>query len=97
MSMETHAMNRQLNPEEAFDITLLVMAEISKNILLDRNSKHEKRKYWIGKLDKDIEGINKTYAGYLPDYFQVRAEKFYKDMERLFNKLLKDYRAAEDI
>lgn len=91
MSMDTHAMNTPLTAEEAFEVTLLVSAEITKNILKDRNPGHPKRKYWLDKLDKDIEGINRTYSGFLPDNFQARAEKFYKMLEIDIQFLLKGY------
>lgn len=92
MSMETHAMNRQLTADEAFEVTLLVSAEIMKNILKDRNPQHEKRNYWLDKIDKDIEGINRTYEGYLPENFQGRAEKFYRMLEADIQFLLKGYK-----
>jgi len=93
MSMDHHAMNKPLSPEEAFDITLLVSCEITKNILRQRNSTHTKRQYWLDKLDKDVEGLNKTYAGYLPDDFQAKAERFYRMLETDINYLLKGYKA----
>lgn len=89
--MNTHAMNKPLTPEEAFQITLLVMAEIAKNLLLDRNTTHAKRLYWLEKLDKDIEALNRTYEGYLPEQFQNKAERFYRMIETDIEHLLKGY------
>lgn len=91
MSLEKHAMNKPLNAADTFEVLLLTMAEITKNILVDRNPCHEKRKYWLEKLDKDIEGLNRTYEGFLPDQFQDKAERFYRMIETDVNWLLANY------
>lgn len=93
MSMDTHTMNRPLTPDEAFDISILVTCEIAKNLLASRHAGHEKRAYYLERMDKDIEGLNRTYNGYLPDSFQSKAERFYRHVEADLNALLKDYHA----
>lgn len=91
--MDEHVMNKPLSPDDAFDISLLVTCEITKNLLAERHSGHEKRRYYLDRMDKDIEGLNRTYSGYLPDSFQAKAEKFYRRVEADLNALLKDYHA----
>ena len=94
MSMEQHEqINIPLSPDDAFDISLLVTCEITKNLLAQRHTNHSKRKYYLDRMDKDIEGINRTYSGYLPDSFQSKAERFYRNVEADLNGLLRDYHA----
>ena len=93
MSMTEHAMLQPLNPDDAFLVTLLVTCEVVKNVLAERASDTDKRRYYIDRLDKDIEGINRTFAGYLPESFQHKAEKYHKQIEASMNWLLKDYHA----
>jgi hypothetical protein len=99
MSMETHAMNIPMTPDDAFAVTLLVTCEITKNVLLDRCSRGsidrrtlEKRIYYLERMCKDIEGLNATYPGYLPDNFQNTAKKYHKMVEVDINNLLKAYK-----
>lgn len=92
MSMDHHSMATPLSAEDAFQVTLLVAAEITKNILKDRNPNNEKRQYWLDRLDRDIEALNRTYSGYLPDSFQNKAERFYRMVETDINYLLNHYK-----
>lgn len=99
MSMLTHALNEPMSPEDAFAVTLLVTCEITKNILLQRLSSdpktRKKQLYYLERMDKDIEGLNATYSGYLPENFQNAAEKYHKMIEVDMNNLLKHYKGIK--
>lgn len=96
MSMDSHSMSKPVTPDDAFAITLLVTCEITKNILLKRLSEdskiRKKQLYYLDRMDKDIEGLNATYPGYLPDNFQNAANKYHKMIEVDMNNLLKAYK-----
>ena len=95
MSMDTHAIDRQLTEQEALAVTLLAHCEITKNILLDWTNPKDKttlaRYMALKQLNNAIEAVNVTYQGYLPDNFRNRAEKFYKAIEADINYLMKGY------
>ena len=86
-----------LNAEEAFQVTLLVNAEMTKNVMLDFNQGDDKkskyRRNLLKKMDSLIECINQSYKGHVPDSFKNRAEIYYNTMEASMNTLLKGYRA----
>ena len=87
---------RALTPDEAFQITLLVNAEITKNVMLQFNTGNDKvskyRRNLLKKMDNLIEAINQTYKGHVPESFKQRAEIYYNTMEVSMNTLLKSYR-----
>ena len=99
MSMDTHAMDSPMTPEDAFCVTLLVTCEITKNILLGRLSSNkkirEKQMYYLERMNKDIEGLNATYPGYLPDNFQNSAERYHRNIEIDMQSLLKHYKGED--
>ena len=87
-----------LTAEEAFQVTLLVNAEMTKNVLSDRNANTlgiigKRRRNLLKKLDNLIEAINQTYMGQVPENFRARAEIYYTTTEAAMNTLLKGYRA----
>ena len=86
-----------LSAEEAFQITLLVNAEMTKNVMMDFNKGDDKkskyRRNLLKKMDNLIECINQSYKGHVPDSFKARAELYYTTMEASMNTLLKGYRA----
>jgi len=88
---------RPLNAEEAFQITLLVNAEMTKNVMLQFNTGDDKlskyRRNLLKKMDNLIEVINQSYKGHVPDAFKARAEIYYDTAEASMNTLLKGYRA----
>lgn len=89
---------RPLTPEEAFQVTLLVNAEMTKNVLADRNANEpgaigKRRRNLLKKLDSLIEAINQTYAGHVPQNFLKRAETYYLTTEAAMNTLMKGYKA----
>jgi hypothetical protein len=97
MSMNAHSMDKPMTAEDAFDITLLVTCEIVKNVLLERTTGQDKvsryRRGMLKKMDNIIEEVNRTYAGYLPDSFQNKAERYHKMIEADMNYLLKGYKS----
>lgn len=89
--------NQNLTPEEAFQVTLLLTAEIAKNVLIDRNKDAlglvaKQRRKLLSKLNGVIEEINQTYKGTVPDNFVTRSEIFHKTIEAAMNTLLKSYK-----
>ena len=82
-----------LNADDAFAVTLLVTCEMLFQAVRQTTAGNEKRKYWLERLEKDIEGINRTYFGYLPESFQNKADKYHKQVEASMNWLLRDYHA----
>lgn len=95
MSMNAHAMDAPMTANDAFDITLLVTCEIVKNVLLDRTTGQDRKsrhcRGMLKRMDNIIEEVNRTYAGYLPDNFQEKAERYHKMIEADMNYLLKGY------
>lgn len=96
MSMDTHAMDVPMTADDAFAITLLVTCEITKNVLLQRAGGNKKRLYYLDRLCKDIEGLNMTYEGYLPEKFQRSAKKYHQMVEIDINNLLKSYKGEDN-
>lgn len=95
MTMEQHASSRPLTHDEAFALTLLTSCEVTKNILTDRcPMDNKKRRYWLDKLDKDIEAVNRTYDGYLPDHFIAAAETYHAAIETAVRELMATYQTA---
>lgn len=94
MSMDKHNKDpyRCMTPDEAFAITLLVTCEVTKNILTDRAGGDKERLYWLDRMCTAIEGVNRTYGGYLPDGFRNAADKYHKMIEVDMNNLLKSFR-----
>lgn len=82
---------KQLTPDETFQLTLLCLAETTKNILLERCT-NAKRKYWLDRMETAIEAINRTYDGYLPQDFINRSMKFNKWIETDMQALLKGFK-----
>lgn len=90
--------DRMLTPEEAFQVTLLVNAEMTKNILIDRNKNElgivaKRRRNLLKSLDNIIEAINQTYKGKVPESFMKRAETYYMTTEAAMTTLLRGYKA----
>lgn len=99
MSMSHTGSDRMLTPEEAFQVTLLVNAEMTKNILIDRNKNElgivaKRRRNLLKSLDNIIEAINQTYKGKVPESFMKRAETYYVTTEAAMTTLLKGYKAT---
>lgn len=92
MSMDFHKMDKVMTPDDAFAIVLLATCESTKNILLKRSNGNSKRFYYLERMDKDIEGLNRTYEGYLPDSFQENAKKYHQTVEDAMNELLIAFR-----
>ena len=88
---------RPLTPDEAFQITVLVNAEMTKNVIMQFNTGDDKvskyRRNLLKKMDNLIECINQSYKGHVPGSFKERAEIYYNTMEVSMNTLLKSYRA----
>jgi len=100
MSMTHTGSDRMLTAEEAFQVTLLVNAEMTKNILAERNATTpgiigKRRRNLLKSLDSLIEAINQTYKGKIPEGFIKRAETYYTSCELSMNALLKGYKAGE--
>lgn len=98
MSMTHTGSDKYLTPEEAFQITLLVNAEMTKNILRERNANTEghlgkRRRNLLKSLDNIIEAINQTYKGQVPENFMKRAETYYMTTEAAMTALLRGYKA----
>lgn len=98
MSMSHTGSDKPLSADEAFQVTLLVNAEMTSSILRDRNQWTEgvigkRRRNLLKRLDSLIEEINQTYKGRLPDNFIKRAEVFYLGVEAGMNTLLKGYKS----
>jgi len=85
-----------LSPDDAYQVTLLVNAEMTKNVMMQFNMSDDKlskyRRNLLNKMDNLIECINQSYKGYVPDDFKARAEIYYNTMETSMNTLLKGYR-----
>ena len=97
MSMTHTGSDRILTADEAFDITLLVNAEMTKNLLLESNKDTQgnvgkRRRNLLKSLDNIIECINQTYKGSLPENFIKRAEVYYMSSEAAMTALLKSYK-----
>ncbi len=97
MSMSHTGSDRLLTPDEAFDITLLVNAQMTCSILQQRNQHLEghlgkRRRNLLKSLDNIVECINQTYKGSVPEGFIKRAETYYLSSELAMNALLKGYK-----
>ena len=98
MSMTHTGSDKPLSAEEAFQVTLLVNAEMTKNVLMDRNQWTQgvigkRRRNLLKKLDGLVEEINQTYKGKMPENFIKRAETYYQTTEAAMSTLLKGYKA----
>lgn len=93
MTMEHHATNRPLNAEDALAITLLSVCEVVKNVLTDRcPPANKKRLYWLDRLDRDIEAVNRTFDGYLPGDFIEASTEYHAAIELAVNNLMRRFR-----
>lgn len=85
-----------LTPEDAYQVTLLVNAEMTKNVLLQFNQGGDKlskyRRNLLQKMDNLIELLNQTYEGHVPERFKPRYDNYYMTCEASMNTLLKGYR-----
>ena len=95
----THTgVERDLTPDEAFDITLLVNAEMTYQVLLKRNADTtgqlgKRRRNLLKSLGNIVEAINQTYKGQVPESFIKRAEVYYTTTELAMTALLKGYKS----
>lgn len=85
-------LDKVVSSEDAFAIVLLATCESTKNILMQRHNGNSKRFYYLERLERDIEGLNRTYPGYLPDSFQENAIKYHQAVEDAMNVLLTSFR-----
>jgi len=93
MTMEYHATNKALNADEALQITLLSVVEVVKNVLTDRcPAGDKKRAYWLARLDRDIEAVNRTFEGYLPDDFIEASTEYHVAVELAINNLMRRFK-----
>jgi hypothetical protein len=81
-------MSEYLSKDDTLQVTLLCQIEFIINTMAQKAGLNDKRLYWLDKMSRDIEGINKTYAGILPDGFITQAEFFYDDMHEAVKKLM---------
>jgi len=81
-------MSEYLSKDDTLQVTLLCQIEFIINTMAQKAGSNDKRLYWLEKMSRDIEGINKTYAGILPDGFITQAEFFYDDMHESVKKLI---------
>jgi hypothetical protein len=97
MSMTHSGVDQYLTADEAFDITLLVNAEMTYQVLAKRNANTEgrigkRRRNLLKSLNNIVEAINQTYKGQVPESFIKRAETYYITTELAMNTLLKGYK-----
>lgn len=95
MSLTTRATNKPMSPDDTFQMTLISLIEVAKNILTDKAKGNTKRLYWLERLDKVINSLDSTYEGYLPDDFVNKSMKFHKWVEIDMNSLLDSYRGSK--
>jgi len=81
-------MSEYLSKDDTLQVTLLCQIEFIINTMIQKAGSNDKRLYWLEKMSRDIEGINKTYSGILPDGFITQAEFFYDDMHESVKKLI---------
>lgn len=85
-----------LSPDDAYQVTLLVNAEMTKNVLLQFNqgpgAVQKYRRNLLKKLDNLIESLNQTYQGHVPPELKPRYDIYYQTCEASMNTLLKGYR-----
>lgn len=98
MSMTHTGGEGYLTADEAYDITLLVNAEMTCRELRKRNQFIEgaigkRRRNLLKSLDSIVECINQTYKGDVPENFIKRAETYYLSCEASMSTLLKGYKA----
>lgn len=79
-----------LSAEDTLQVTLLCQIEFIINNMLKKAGGNSKRVYWLEKMSRDIEGINMTYFGILPDGFIQQAEVFYEEMHESVKKLISE-------
>jgi len=99
MSMTHTGSNDILSPEDAFQVAILVNAEMAKNVLMDRNQHTagilgKRRRNLIKSLDSLIEAINQTYKGRFPEEFIKRAETYYTTTEAAMTTMLKAFKSC---
>lgn len=85
-------LDRQCSPDECFQLTILSLAETAANILLDRSEPKSRRWNRIRAMLEQIEQINATYDGYLPQNWISHSLKFNQTLEASMTKLLKTYK-----
>jgi len=81
-------MSEYLSKDDTLQVTLLCQIDFIINTMIQKADSNDKRLYWLEKMGRDIEGINKTYSGILPDGFITQAEFFYDDMHEAVKKLI---------
>lgn len=85
-------LDKMMTPDDAFAVVLIATCESTKNILMQRHNGDSKRYYYLNRLERDMEGLNRTYPGYLPDSFQEKAIKYHQTIETAMNELLSSLR-----
>lgn len=85
-------MREQCTPEDCFQLTILALAETAANIMLDRSVPKSRRHNRINAMLEQIEHINNTYEGYLPDNWIKHSIKFNQTLETAMTQLLKTYK-----
>lgn len=84
-----------MSSEDAFCVILLATCQSTKNILMAKHNGNSKRFYYLERLERDIEGLNRTYPGFLDDSFQERAIKYHQTIEDAMNELLRSYKKED--
>lgn len=88
-------LTKPLEGDDAFQVCLLGTCQATATILQERLSKcedrkaKEKRAYWLEMMQKAIDGIDKTYDGYVTKEFEEKFEKYHNTIEQAMNELLR--------
>lgn len=85
-------LSRQCTPDDCMQLTLLALAETVVNILRERAVPKSRRDNRLKALADQIEQVNNTFEGYLPDNWIQHSMKFNQTVEAAIVTLLKTYK-----
>jgi hypothetical protein len=87
-------MTHPMTPDDAFQLTLMSLAETALNIMLDRSKPKSRRANRIVAAKVQLDAIDATYTGWLADDWIKRSQKFNQTLEVMLCTLLKEYQHA---
>lgn len=94
VSKATRDLSVKMEADDCFQITLLSLIETATNIMVDRAVPNSRRYNRLGAILEQLDKIDETFDGYLPDCWIERSRKFHLSLEALLTQVLKEYQAA---
>ena len=82
--------------DDLLQVTLLSLIQIAANILHDRSKPMSRRENRIKALKEQVECIDQTFTGCLPEWWIPESASFNSKLEKLLNQTLIKYRQMDD-